>query len=95
MWKSKPTLNKLELCILPITSSSCCWDTEKHIMISNRISNKNKDWSIGAKVSVGFMKNLEVIAIRAEKDFMPDIYTLLSSTGKKYEFIPHNGLYAI
>lgn len=65
-------------------------------MIKNNNSlNKNKNWEIGAKVNIGFMKNLEVIAVRAEKDFMPDIYTLVSEKGKKYEFIPHNGLYAI
>lgn len=61
----------------------------------NNSLNKNKNWEIGAKVNIGFMKNLEVVAVRAEKDFMPDIYTLISETGKKYEFIPHNGLYAI
>ncbi len=63
------------------------------MIYSNR--SKNKSWEIGAKVNVGFMKNLEVISARAEKDGMPDIYTLVSETGKKYEFIPHNGLYAI
>jgi hypothetical protein len=61
----------------------------------NSCINKNKNWEIGALVNIGFMKNLEVIAIKAIKDFMPDIYTLKSSTGKMYEFIPHNGLHAI
>lgn len=62
---------------------------------NNNSLNKNKNWEIGAKVNIGFMKNLEVVNVRAEKDFMPDIYELVAPNGKKYEFIPHNGLYAI
>ena len=61
----------------------------------NATRSKNAAWEIGAKVNVGFTKNLEVVAVRAEYDGMPDIYTLVSATGKKYEFIPHNGVYAI
>ena len=38
------------------------------MIYSNR--SKNKSWEIGAKVNVGFMKNLEVISARAEKDGM-------------------------
>lgn len=58
-------------------------------------ANRSKqDWSIGSIVKVGFMK-LKVVSSRAEKDGMPDIYTLISEKGKTYEFIPHNGLYAI
>lgn len=38
---------------------------------------------------------LQVESVKAVKDGMPDIYTLISEKGKKYEFIPHNGLYAI
>lgn len=53
-----------------------------------------QDWSIGNEVKVGFIK-LTILGVRAVKDGLPDIYTLVSSTGKKYEFIPHNGLYAI
>lgn len=53
-----------------------------------------QDWSIGEWVKVGFMK-LQVINIRAEKDGLPDIYELVSVSGKKYEFIPHNGLFAL
>ena len=41
------------------------------------------------------MKNLKVTGVRAEYDGLPDIYSIESTTGKKYEFIPHNGLYAI
>lgn len=58
------------------------------------INNTKQDWSIGSIVKVGFMK-LEVVAVEAIKDGMPDIYTLKSSNGKLYEFIPHNGLTAI
>ena len=62
---------------------------------NNNSLNKNKKWDIGEKVNIGFMKDLEIVAIRAEKDFLPDIYELVAPNGKKYEFIPHNGLYAI
>ena len=58
------------------------------------ITRKNQDWSIGETVKVGFMK-LKVEGVKAVKDGMPDIYTLISEKGKKYEFIPHNGLFAI
>ena len=58
------------------------------------ITRSKQNWSIGEWVKVGFMK-LKVTGSRAEKDGMPDIYSLESSSGKKYEFIPHNGLYAI
>lgn len=63
-------------------------------MINTRQS-KNAKWEIGSKVDIGFMKGLEVVAVKAVKDFMPDIYTLKSAKGKVYEFIPHNGIYAI
>lgn len=56
---------------------------------------RNKDWEIGSVVSVGFMKGLVVESVRAEYDSMPDIYTLMAPSGKRYEFIPHNGLSAI
>lgn len=61
---------------------------------TSKIGRTVQDWSIGKWVKVGFMK-LQVIAVRAEYDGLPDIYTLVSEKGKKYEFIPHNGLYAI
>lgn len=53
-----------------------------------------QNWTIGEWVKVGFMK-LRVLSVRAEYDGLPDIYTLESEKGKKYEFIPHNGLSAI
>lgn len=58
------------------------------------ISRTKQNWSIGEWVKVGFMK-LKVVGVRAEFDGLPDIYELESEGGKKYEFIPHNGLYAI
>lgn len=54
--------------------------------------NKNKDWTPGAIVKIGFM-TLIVKGVQAIKDGLPDIYTLTSLDGQKwYEFIPHNGL---
>jgi len=56
------------------------------------ITKTKQDWSIGSIVKVGFL-TLRVMAVRAEYDFMPDIYTLESlDSSKQYEFIPHNGL---
>jgi hypothetical protein len=59
---------------------------------NNNCLNKNKDWSINSIVSIGFVKNLKVISVEAIKDGMPDVYTLQSTKGQLYEFIPHNGL---
>lgn len=58
------------------------------------VQKKNQNWSVGEWVKVGFMK-LQVMRVRAEFDGLPDIYEMVSANGKKYEFIPHNGLYAI
>ncbi len=58
------------------------------------IKRSKQNWTIGEWVKVGFL-TLKVIGARAEYDGLPDIYTLESAKGKKYEFIPHNGLYAI
>ena len=69
--------------------------TIKYMIRNNSSINKNKNWEIGAKVNIGFMRDLEVTAVRAEKDGLPDIYTLKSYTGQQYEFIPHNGLHKI
>jgi hypothetical protein len=57
--------------------------------------NKNKEWSIGSIVNIGFMKGLKIISIKSEVDGLPDIYTLENSKGKQYEFIPHNGIHAL
>lgn len=59
------------------------------------INKSKQSWDIGSIVKVGFM-TLKVLAVRAEKDYLPDIYTLENpKNGKKYEFIPHNGLSAL
>jgi hypothetical protein len=55
------------------------------------ITKTKQDWSIGSEVKVGFLK-LKVVGIRAEYDYLPDIYELEDIKGRKYEFIPHNGL---
>lgn len=61
-------------------------------MAINTRASKNKDWSIGAIVKVGFL-TLRVVGMRSEYDYLPDIYELESlDSNKKYEFIPHNGL---
>ena len=56
------------------------------------ITKSKQDWTVGQVVKVGFL-SLRVVSARAEKDYLPDIYTLESIDGtKQYEFIPHNGL---
>lgn len=61
----------------------------------NSILSKTRNgntWEIGSTVKVGFL-TLRVLSARAEKDYMPDIYTLESLDGSRtYEFIPHFGL---
>ena len=56
------------------------------------IKHSKQDWSIGSIVKVGFIQ-LRVVDIRAVKDGLPDIYSLVNLAGtKRYEFIPHYGL---
>lgn len=56
------------------------------------INKTKQNWNIGQVVKVGFL-TLKVVAIKAIKDGLPDIYELVSLSGdKKYEFIPHNGI---
>lgn len=55
------------------------------------ITKSKQSWELGSKVNIGFLKGFEVIATRAVKDYMPDIY-LLQRNSCYYEFIPHNGL---
>lgn len=56
------------------------------------IKNTKQDWQIGNTVKVGFL-SLRIKAIRAEYDYLPDIYEMESLDGKRqYEFVPHNGL---
>ena len=59
------------------------------------ITNTRQHWKIGSRVNVGFMRNLKVIRVDAIFDGLPDIYTLESAKGTRYEFTPHNGLVRI
>jgi hypothetical protein len=58
------------------------------------ITKTKQDWAIGKQVKVGFL-TLTVTGIQAIKDGLPDIYSLESSKGVKYEFTPHYGLQKI
>lgn len=59
------------------------------------INSKKQHWVKGGVVKVGFL-SLRVLSVRAEKDYLPDIYTLESLDGtRRYEFVPHNGLVRI
>lgn len=59
------------------------------------ITKSKQSWEIGNVVKVGFL-TLRVLAVKAVKDGLPDIYMLESlDAKKKYEFIPHNGLQRI
>ena len=53
-----------------------------------------QSWQIGDTVKVGFVNGLEVVAkIPTPGDWLPDAYALWQpSTGKFYQFVPHNGL---
>lgn len=55
------------------------------------ITNTRQRWEIGSRVTVGFLTGLTVLAIKSEKDWLPDIY-LLRKGQAYYEFIPHNGI---
>ena len=59
------------------------------------IRSTRQDWSVGSTVKVGFL-SLRVVSVASIKDGLPDIYTLTDDrNGRMYEFVPHNGLYAI
>ncbi len=59
------------------------------------INTSKQSWEIGSMVKVGFM-TLKVLEVKAVKDYLPDIYILGNpKNGKRYEFIPHNGLLAL
>jgi hypothetical protein len=52
-----------------------------------------QDWSVGQKVKVGFLRDLEVIGL-----FKQDgrtVFKLKSSKGVLYEFNPYSGLYKV
>ncbi len=64
-------------------------------MIDNRRTKQGNQWVTGQVVKVGFLQ-LRVLGAKAVKDSLPDIYTLESLDGtRRYQFIPHNGLYRI
>lgn len=59
------------------------------------IKTTRQNWKKGEVVNVGFLR-LRVKTVRAEYDYLPDIYELESLDGlKQYEFIPHNGLHLV
>ncbi len=56
------------------------------------ITRTNQNWQPGSLVKAGFL-TLRVVGVQAVRDGLPDIYTLESADGgKRYEFVPHNGL---
>ena len=60
--------------------------------VSNGASAKQV-WAIGEMVNVGFLKNLMVVSKEPTPgDYMPDAWHLVSRTGARYRFVPHNGL---
>ena len=64
-------------------------------MVKTGLGGSKQDWSIGSMVKVGFML-LKVLEVKTVKDYLPDIYILENpKNGKRYEFIPHNGLSAL
>lgn len=59
-------------------------------MIKN--SKQQWQWQVGQAVTVGFMRNLTVIAkIPTPGDYAPDAY-ILNSGDRWYSFVPHNGM---
>ena len=56
------------------------------------ITKSKQDWTVGQTVKVGFLANLQVVAVIATPgDFAPDAY-ILSRNEQFYSFVPHNGL---
>ncbi|MBN9534839.1 MAG: hypothetical protein J0H10_15955 [Alphaproteobacteria bacterium] len=53
----------------------------------------SQNWTIGATVNVGFLKNLTVKEkVATPGDYRPDAYILEAASGARYEFVPHCGL---
>lgn len=52
-------------------------------------------WEIGHTVKVGFLSLLVIGKEPTPGDYLPDAYILANKTGKRYRFVPHNGLEAI
>ena len=59
------------------------------------ITRTKQDWTQGSTVKVGFLTLEVVSATPVQNDCMPDEYRLWNpENGKKYTFIPHNGLHS-
>ena len=56
------------------------------------ITHSKQDWTVGKTVKVGFMRLIVVKHVPTPGDYAPDAYNLLSSNGKQYNFVPHNGI---
>ena len=57
------------------------------------IANSKQSWQVGQVVNVGFLKGLVVEAFEATPgDYAPDAYILRAATGRRYRFVPHNGI---
>jgi hypothetical protein len=52
-------------------------------------------WAVGNTVKVGFLRLLIVGFIPTPGDGEPDIYQLEATSGRRYEFQPHMGLYRV
>lgn len=56
------------------------------------ITRSKQDWSVGAKVKVGFLTLTITRLEPTPGDGMPDIYHLTNGQGRQYTFTPHYGL---
>ena len=63
--------------------------THTHMINATR---SKQDWSVGSTVKVGFLTLTITAIIPTPGDGLPDEYRLVSSTGKRYSFVPHHGL---
>lgn len=62
-------------------------------MIQVGIMHKNRSWEVGDTVNIGFMKGLTILEkVPTPGDYAADAYILISKTGVKYRFVPHQGL---
>jgi hypothetical protein len=59
------------------------------------ITNTKQNWEVGSWVKVGFMTLLVTAKVPTPGDYAPDAYLLQSAKGKRYKFVPHNGLECI
>jgi hypothetical protein len=56
------------------------------------ITNTKQNWEVGEWVKVGFMTLQVTAKVPTPGDYAPDAYLLQSEKGKRYKFVPHNGL---